>query len=309
MYLAPYFLFMLRFFRIFIYNFFLLVLIYSCSKSSSDDEETLPPNPVSDQYAVENDSIIEFLQTHFYNYEDFEKMSSSESVELIIDTISGDNSTKIPMYNQVTTMTVDIVDENDEMVPHNLYYIITREGNGANPTVADSVFVSYKGLTLGNNIFDSRKLPMWLDQTAVVRGFQEFTSLLKRGDIIVNNNGTYSFDNFGVGIAIMPSALGYYNSGTYSLSAYSPLIFQINLNTLNTSDHDNDGVNSILEDLNNNHIFTDDDTDSDNIPNYFDPDDDGDGVLTKDEYDANGDGIVDDTDGDGIPDYLDNDQE
>ena len=309
MYLAPYFLFMLKFFRIFFYNFFLLLLIYSCSKSSSDDEETLPPNPVSDQYAVENDSIIEFLQTHFYNYEDFEKMSSNESVELIIDTISGDNSTKIPMYNQVTTMTVDIVDENDEMVPHNLYYIINREGNGANPTVADSVFVSYKGLTLGNNIFDSRKLPMWLDQTAVVRGFQEFTSLLKRGDIIVNNNGTYSFDNFGVGIAIMPSALGYYNSGTYSLSAYSPLIFQINLNTLNTSDHDNDGVNSILEDLNNNHIFTDDDTDSDNIPNYFDPDDDGDGVLTKDEYDANGDGIVDDTDGDGIPDYLDNDQE
>ena len=123
MYLAPYFLFMLRFFRIFLYNFFLLVLIYSCSKSSSDDEETLPPNPVSDQYAVENDSIIEFLQTHFYNYEDFEKMSSNESVELIIDTISGDNSIKIPMYNQVTTMTVDIVDENDEMVPHNLYYL------------------------------------------------------------------------------------------------------------------------------------------------------------------------------------------
>ena len=87
------------------------------------------------------------------------------------------------------------------------------------------------------------------------------------------------------------------------------MIFQINLNTFNTTDHDYDGINSIDEDLNGDHIFANDDTDEDNIPNYRDSDDDGDGVLTKDEYDENDDGIVDDTDGDGIPDYLDNDNE
>ena len=179
-------------------------------------------------------------------------------------------------------MTIEIADENDEMVGHNLYYIINREGNGANPSVADSVFVSYKGLTLGNTTFDSRKIPIWLDQTSVVRGFQEFTALLKRGDIITNNNGTYSFDNFGIGMVIMPSGLGYFNNGTVNIPAYSPLIFQINLNTLNIADHDNDGVNSLYEDIDKDHLFNDDDTDSDNIPNYLDADDDGDGVLTKD---------------------------
>ena len=56
------------------------------------------------------------------------------------------------------------------------------------------------------------------------------------------------------------------------------------------------------------HIFINDDTDSDNIPNYRDRDDDGDGILTKDEYDVDGDGVADDSDGDGIPDYLDNDE-
>jgi hypothetical protein len=105
----------------------------------------------------------------------------------------------------------------------------------------------------------------------------------------------------------MPSGLGYYNGGSVTIPAYSPLIFQINLNTLNTTDHDGDGINSINEDLDGNHIFRDDDTDADNTPNYLDPDDDGDGVLTKDEYDTDGNGIPDDTDGDGIPDYLDND--
>ena len=107
----------------------------------------------------------------------FENLTSNESVELVIDTISGDNSSKIALFDQVSTMTVEIADENDEIVAHNLYYIINREGKGPNPTVADSVFVSYKGLTLGNVTFDSRKTPLWLDQTSVVRGFQEFTSI------------------------------------------------------------------------------------------------------------------------------------
>ena len=73
------------------------------------------------------------------------------------------------------------------------------------------------------------------------------------------------------------------------------------------TDHDSDGVNSIEEDLNKDHIFNNDDTDSDGIPNFYDNDDDGDGILTKDEYDSDQDGVADDSDQDGIPDYLDND--
>ncbi len=299
---------MQKIFRKAFYNFILLSLIYSCSNDSTiNNTVSIPLEPIASQYALENDSIIEFLQNHFYNYDDFNKLSSNETVELIIDSISGVNSNKISLYDQVSTISVEIADENDQIVSHNLYYIINREGNGPNPTVADSVFVSYKGLTLSNSTFDSRKDPIWLDQTTVVRGFQEFLPLLKRGDIIVNNNGSYSFDNFGIGMVFMPSRLGYYQNSTQIIPAYSPLIFQINLNTLNTTDHDSDRVNSVDEDINNDHIFTNDDTDSDGIPNYFDRDDDGDGILTKDEYDANSDGVVDDSDGDGVPDYLDND--
>ena len=115
---------MIKFFRILFFNLFLITLIYSCSSSSTDDEEIIPPNPVSSQYIIENDSIVEFLQTHFYNYDAFENLTSNESVELVIDTISGDNSSKIALFDQVSTMTVEIADENDEIVAHNLYYII-----------------------------------------------------------------------------------------------------------------------------------------------------------------------------------------
>lgn len=295
-------------FKFIFYNFFLILVIYSCSKDSSSIEE-IPANDIGPQYVLENDSIVEFLQTHFYNYKDFENLSSNNTVELLIDTISGDNIDKISLFDQVSTLSIDIEDDNNEMISHNMYYIINREGNGDSPTVADSVFVAYKGMTLGNTTFDNRKNPTWLDNTTVVRGFKEFTALLKRGDISTNNDGTYLLSNYGIGMAIMPSALGYYNNSTISIPAYSPLIFQINLTTYNSTDHDHDGINSIDEDLNGDHIFSNDDTDEDNLPNYRDADDDGDGVLTIDEYDADGDGVVDDTDGDGIPDYLDNDNE
>ena len=309
MYLAKYFIYFMRsFFKFIFYNFFLILVVYSCKKDDSS-LDSVPVNDISTQYALEKDSIIEFLQTHFYNYEDFENLPNNSSVELLIDTISGDNSDKISLYDQVSNLMIDVEDENSEMIPHNMYYIINREGNGESPTVADSVFVAYKGLTLDNNTFDVRNTPIWLDNTSVVRGFKELTALLKRGDISTNLNGTYSLTNYGVGLVIMPSALGYYENSAGSIPPYSPLIFQINLNTFNTTDHDYDGINSIDEDLNGDHIFANDDTDEDNIPNYRDSDDDGDGVLTKDEYDENDDGIVDDTDGDGIPDYLDNDNE
>ena len=283
-----------------------LIIVFSCSSDSSDDQQTaLPPNEIGPQYTKENDSIIDFLKNHFYNYDDFENISSNEQIELKIDSIKGDNLNKTPLFNQVTTMSVDILNSNDEKISHNLYYIITRPGVGESPTVADSVFVSYKGMLISNSTFDTRKNPVWLDQTSVVRGFQEFTPLLKKGNVIINNNGTYSFENFGSGIVIFPSKLGYYEKPTSSIPAYSPLIFQVNLKTLNTTDHDSDGVNSIEEDLNNDHIFTNDDTDSDGIPNFYDNDDDGDGIPTKDEYDSDDDGVVDDSDQDGIPDYLD----
>jgi hypothetical protein len=295
-------------FKFIFYNFFLILVISSCSKDSSSIEE-IPANDIGPQYVLENDSIVEFLQTHFYNYKDFENLSSNNTVELLIDTISGDNIDKISLFDQVSTLSIDIEDDNNEMISHNMYYIINREGNGDSPTVADSVFVAYKGMTLGNTTFDNRKNPTWLDNTTVVRGFKEFTALLKRGDISTNNDGTYLLSNYGIGMAIMPSALGYYNNSTLLIPAYSPLIFQINLTTYNSTDHDHDGINSIDEDLNGDHVFSNDDTDEDNLPNYRDADDDGDGVLTIDEYDADGDGVVDDTDGDGIPDYLDNDNE
>ena len=280
------------------------MIFFSCKKDDTNITN-IPLEDLSQQYTLENDSIIQFMKSHFFNYDDFNDLSPNDSPEIVFDSIIGDNIDKTPIYDQVSTLQISVKDADDNLVNHNLYYHIIREGIGENPTVADSVFVSYKGLLLDGVSFDTRKNPIWMEAKNLIRGFQEFLPLLSKGDIRVNNNGTYEFFNFGIGFAIFPSGLGYFQSGSISIPAYSPLIFKVNMMTLNRTDHDNDSVLTIIEDLNGDHDFNNDDTDSDNIPNFLDDDDDGDGVLTINEYDLNKDGIPDDTDGDGIPDYLD----
>ena len=282
----------------------LLLISFSCKKDDTNNID-IPIKDLSEQYIIENDSIIQFMKTHFFNYSDFSNISSTDSPEIIFDSIIGDNLNKTPIYDQVSTLQISVKDANDNDVNHNLYYHVIRDGIGENPTVADSVFVSYKGLLFDGSSFDSRKNPIWMEAKNLIRGFQEFLPLLKKGDVNVNNDGTYDFMDFGIGFVIFPSGLGYYQSGSANIPAYSPLIFQVNMMTLNRTDHDKDSVLTIDEDLDGDHNFNNDDTDSDNIPNYLDNDDDGDGILTINEYDKNGDGIVDDSDGDGIPDYLD----
>jgi len=284
----------------------LILCFTSCKKDDDGSVDSIPANDYTEQHIIENDSIIDFMRNHFYNYEDFSNLATNDGPELIIDSIKGDNIDKISIYEQVSSLEINVKDSDGNLFPHTAYYVIIREGIGDNPTVADSVFVKYKGMLLNKDVFDQRNAPIWLQAKNVVRGFQEFVPLLKKGNINTNSDGTYNFTNFGIGFVIMPSGLGYYNGATSNIPQYSPLIFQVQMMTLNRTDHDNDTVLTILEDLDRDSNFDNDDTDSDTIPDYQDPDDDNDGILTKDEYDVDGDGVADDTDGDGIPDYLDN---
>ena len=71
-------------------------------------------------------------------------------------------------------------------------------------------------------------------------------------------------------------------------------------------DMDQDSVLNGVEDLNNNLILLDDNTDNDEMQNFNDTDDDNDGILTiNEDYNGNGSVLDDDTNSNGIIDYLD----
>lgn len=291
---------------LFLGTFGILIGLSSCEPEQRGF--VVPARDYEDQRAVDNDSLLSFLQNRFYNYEEYQSTDVGERVDFTIDTIKGVNANKTPLIDQVNAVTLKVKDNDGVYHDHTAYILPLREGQGTSPTIADSVFVTYKGMLLNLNKFDERTSPIWFESLNVVKGFRDLMPYIKKGaDPTVNTDGTYSFSGFGSAAVFMPSALGYYNDARSSgIPEYSPLIFAVDLYTYNTTDHDGDSVPTFLEDVDGDGYF-DDDTDGDRTPDFRDIDDDNDDVLTRDEYDINGDNVPDDTDNDGIPDYLDRD--
>jgi FKBP-type peptidyl-prolyl cis-trans isomerase len=289
-----------------IYLFLIITLLLSCNKDDNDVEIEI--RDYSEQVVTDEQSIEDYLKSHFYNYEDFNSSNSFEvDIKVKIDTITDATANKTPLFDQVKIKTVNVSDSDGVETPHNLYYIIAREGVVSNPSVVDSVYITYKGMLTDNHIFDERKYPVWLDLANSLQGFRQGVSELKSGEFRQNSNGTIQYSSFGVGLFFLPSGIGYFENTTADIPEYSPLIFSVSLMTSNPTDHDNDGLLSINEDIDGDGDPFYDDTDNDNLWNMYDADDDGDGTLTINELDKNNDQIIDDTDNDGIPDYLDPD--
>ena len=292
--------------KFYIYFSFIFILLLSCNKD--DDNNTIVIRDYSEQVVDDEQTIEEYLKSHFYNYEDFENSNSFEvNIKVRIDTITDVTANKTPLYDQVKIKTINVSNSEGIETPHRLYYIIAREGMVSKPSIVDSVYVTYKGMLTDNYVFDERKYPIWLDLASSLQGFREGVSELKSGEFKQNSNGTIEYSSFGVGLFFLPSGIGYFENITADIPEYSPLIFTVSLMILVPADHDNDGVLSINEDIDGDGSPFYDDTDNDNIWNMYDSDDDGDGTLTINELDKNNDGIIDDTDNDGIPDYLDPD--
>lgn len=249
--------------------FFLIIILgISCKE---DEVAQVPPRDVGEQAIEDNETLLNYLQSHTYNYEDFEDNSPTVDPLLILDSLTSENNHKIPLIDLVQERKVDVYTVNGNVVEHTLYFIVARQGKGSQPASVDSTFVAYEGSLLNGTVFDQRKNPIWFDLLQSIRGFREGITEFKPGTYSVNEDNTVNFDNFGQGVLFIPSGMGYFSTTQAKIPAYSPLIFKISLYATTESDHDQDGI------------------------------------LTKDEYDNDNDGLPDDSDEDGVPDYLDQD--
>jgi FKBP-type peptidyl-prolyl cis-trans isomerase FkpA len=317
------------------------VLLFAACKKDDDDIVIVPARPLAEIVLEDDAKIQEFLAANFYNYEEFENPPVGFDYKIKIDTIGGINANKIPLSNFVQDTIIELttagtLGESDTKVAHKLYYLIARQGGGARPTPADSIYHKYEGALMDtistsvgpirtvSSVFDSTNDSfIWRDVSYNIRGFSAGIAKLNAASAItVNEDGTTSLEDSGIGMVIMPSALGYYNNINGGITAYSPLIFMLEVGLfVENTDADNDGIPSILEDLNGNGYLMDDNTNYEEelainsiynatiFANFQDPDDDGDGTATIDEIVINEDGTITfpDADGDGVPDYLDAD--
>lgn len=273
-------------------NLFLIltagIIIFSCGNDDKDESFD-----AAAQSIIDDELLIEYLQTHYLNEEDGG----------IWTITSGETA----LMGQV-----DVQEITKDDVKYNLYYLSQSEGVTVSPSSVDSIYFSYTGILLDSTVFDSRISPSWLTLDRFISGWQYGFTNFKGGNVVVNEDESFYFEDFGKGILFIPSGLAYGDLGSEGslINENMPLIFEIELKDVHLIDHDFDGVLSKFEDLNLDNDLFNDDTNSDGEYDFIDIDDDGDGVLTKDEDpDEDGNPMNDDTDGDGTANYLDTDDD
>ena len=71
-------------------DFLLIASLFITFTSCNKEEEVEPPRELSVQVIADEQSLEDFLSTHFYNYEDFQNDAIQQ--ELVFDSIAGENS-------------------------------------------------------------------------------------------------------------------------------------------------------------------------------------------------------------------------
>lgn len=270
------------------------VLFISCN-NEDDSVTSIPLRDPTEVYVENLAEIEEFLETHFYNYEDFDFADPysvvNDNFKIVFDTIAGANSDKISLMDS-PQLEFKMVENSG--VDYKLYYLNVRKGLGNVTHFCDEAFVTYEGSLTSGYVFDSAVNPAGFNlitvgsSAGVVTGFQQgIIEFNTSTGYTSNGDGTDTYHNHGIGAVFIPSGLGYYQQPLVGVPSYSPLIFTFSLYQRTLLDHDGDNVYSYLEDVNNNGNLYDDDTDGDFGPNFIDNEDDGDGYFTDDELGYN----------------------
>ncbi|WP_452224333.1 FKBP-type peptidyl-prolyl cis-trans isomerase [Lacinutrix chionoecetis] len=290
---------------------YLLLFAFSCN---NDDDASFTPIPDRDRQEVYDENIIEietYLETHFFNYEDFDFTNANnpanDEFTVELDTISADNGTqdKTPIINYLNQpdgvyprLDIKTVNLDDDDVDYNLYILKVREGEGDSINALDAAAMVYEGTIPDGSIFDSAVgidsgQPFNLTGVGniggVVAGFREGIIEFKTATgYTENTDGSFTSNNHGIGVVFMPSGLGYFSASPSAIiPQYSPLFFKLKVISRSNTDFDIDGIPSHIEHPDGDFTGADDNTDGDLLVNFIDNDDDGDGVLTRDEVQQN----------------------
>lgn len=304
--------------------------IYTCENDDESDSGiiTIPERDRAEQQIEDNDLLLDYFGTHYYNSSELAAIANPKIDDIIISEDptdgSGNPNTLLSTPGVLLTRTI-----NYEETDYTYYILNINEGGGdETPHFCDNIRTNYSGNFTDGEVFDSTVNPITVDLLNFIKAWQIVLPEFKTSESFnLNDDGTIDYVNSGLGVMFVPSGLAYFSTPPPGISLYVNLIFKFELLETTLNDHDGDNVFTFIEDLNGDLDLTNEDTDDDTFLNAFDTDDDGDGVPTINEdledldlvVDADGDGdptndkqgdgdpTNDDTDGDGIPNYLDSD--
>ena len=211
---------------------FALLGLYSCKKSEDSGEKIREMTEV----IPENDQAIQaYLKSHYCELDN--------DGNIVLGAVGSTGKTSIWDRADLKRKELRVLDQHNNYITNTMYYVILREGNGQQATVADHSFVLYKAESLDGKVYDDGTLftyNNWMDllgreasayRGGTVIGFREAVAMLKASASAINRAGamvSWCSYRWGVGVFFMPSGITYY-TGTSNIPAYTPLIFEINL--------------------------------------------------------------------------------
>ncbi|TCK66612.1 hypothetical protein DFQ05_1880 [Winogradskyella wandonensis] len=264
------------------------IIIFACTPDEPEIN-IVPERDRGEQQIVDDNLLQAYLSTHYYNRDDFVSGEDYDLEDIII--LKLEDGQVLPPGSELLINAVETLNTEFQGVNYKYYILKINEGGGSNyPNFTDKIRVNYEGsLVADATVFDNQFIQDFNlvgenEFSGVITGWQRvFPNFKASEDFNILNNGIVDYDNYGFGVMFLPSGLGYFGRALEGIPVYSNLIFKFSLFQTEQNDHDNDGIPSYLEDLNEDLSVFDEDTDADNVVNYVDPDDDGDGVLTVNE--------------------------
>ena len=261
----------------------LIISVISCSPDEEDDAVSVPENDRTEQQVVDNDSLVGYLNTHYYNSAEVNALANPSMTDVVItellegETLPSDATLLMTDVELKTTTYLD--------VEYKYYILKISQGTATvqSPRFCDKVRVNYSGSLMDGSNFDESLIPVNFDLTSVIPGWSRVMPEFNGGTFITNTDGTVTFENSGMGVMFLPSGLGYYATYTGSIPSYSNLVFKFELLQSETADHDFDNIPSYMEVIEADYDLFGKDTDEDLVVDFVDFDDDGDGTATADE--------------------------
>jgi hypothetical protein len=271
--------------------FSIILGITSCKKDDAEDF----PEPIlrdrTEQQVIDRDSLIGYLETHYYNSGTFVGNFNPSIDQIIISKLPEDGILPDPANNTILMDAVEVKNTvyigEDEEVDYEYYVLRLNQGGGiSSPNYFDNVRVNFSGYLLDETLFDSTATPTSLDLLSLVTGWNRVLTEFNTAESFIEvGDGTIGYTNYGLGVMFLPSGLAFYSTPRGAVQAYSPVIFRFELLETEVNDHDDDGVPTYLEDLEGDLSLANDDTDNDQLVNFLDANDDNDEAITRDEVD------------------------
>ncbi|HLW14684.1 MAG TPA: hypothetical protein VKX30_04215 [Flavobacteriaceae bacterium] len=219
------------------------VLVISCKKDDDNKDESLKPRDRGEEAIAAQNQIEEYLTNYAYNYEDFESPVEGFDYRVVIDSILP-GSDKIPLIEQVEYKMVE--DPYEPEVKYKLYYLKVAQGEGKPVDGAEAAHITYEVWNLETNELleqtnSSEPKAFVIDNKSTNAGLKEALKEFNASDgFIENEDGTISYQDYGIGAVFVPSGLAFFNNPPLStpIGYYNQLIYTFHVIGVSEKDED-----------------------------------------------------------------------